>query len=267
VSGEVWRFRHKVGRISLREMTDDTDLREAMRTVRGTWKVWVLLLVTVAIGSWGIQELYRDRENALSDLSKADTRATEKQAELVASDQEKNALREESKKLVEENAFLHPLKEREEADEKAKEEHAQLVEALKAGLAEKWKADVGRDVKLLPAGDKLAIEVGDRFLFDAPDSPALSKKGADAIAALAAGINEAKVSRVRVTVHGESFLGPIDKSKGASGSQATVNHAAQLARAIHEKTKGVEVEIAIPIAKNDRKRVDLELDWGGHPRP
>src|SRR5215475_4243558 len=97
-------------------MTDDTDLREAMRSVRGTWRVWLLLFATLGISGWGFTELYHDRESLRADLSRSDARATEKQAELVSQEQEKSAIKEQLKQLDEANKALLPYKEAEEAE-------------------------------------------------------------------------------------------------------------------------------------------------------
>jgi hypothetical protein len=241
-------------------MTDDTDLREAMRTVRGTWRVWLLLFATLAIGGWGFAELYKDRESARADLARADTRATEKQAELSVSDQEKTALKDELKKLEEENQALLPLKQKEESSDQAKEEHQKALEAFKTAIADKLKADLGKDVKVTSSADKGIVEVTDKLFFDTPDAPAMSKHGAEAIAILVAAIADVKPAKVRVVAHGEPIPPPGDKTKGAQVAIDAMQHVGQIARALHEKVKGVDVEASWPLAKGERKRVEIQLD-------
>ncbi len=231
-----------------------------MRTVRGTWRVWLLLFATLAIGGWGFAELYKDRESARADLASADARATEKQAELSVSDQEKTALKDEVKKLDDENKALRPLKEKEEAIAKAKEEHQKTLEAFKAAIGDKLKADLGKDVKVTSTADKALVEVTDKLFFDAADAAAMSKHGTESIAALASAIADAKPAKVRIVAHGEPIPQAGDKSKAAQTAIEAMQHVGQISRALHEKLKGVEVEASWPIAKGERKRVEIELD-------
>lgn len=195
---------------------DDTDLREAIRTVRGTWRLWLLLAVTLVICGFGLVHIYGEREHALADLAKADARATEKLAELLSFEQSRAELDQKISKLNDENKALAPLKEREAQASKAKEERAATVKALASEFEDKLKAEVrAREVLVSVRDDEVAVELADPLLFEAPI--VVSKKGIEALGKVGELIAAHKDLDVEVGGHADGAPAP-DKLKAALSS-------------------------------------------------
>jgi flagellar motor protein MotB len=179
-------------------MTEDTDLREAMRTVRGTWRIWTLLALTIAFGGFGAFQLYSQREAALRDLAGADSRATQKQAELVLAEQSRAALDQRVKRLEEENRVFAAYKAELDATARAGEALQAVFASIRGSLDEKNKAEIlAGTIKLEAHTSTFAISFADKVLFDG-DSVTLSKNGSDTLARIAGLLAGGGDRRIRI---------------------------------------------------------------------
>jgi flagellar motor protein MotB len=224
-------------------MTEDTDLREAMRTVRGTWRIWILLALTIVIGGLGAAQLYTQRDAALRDLAAADARATQKQAELVLAEQSRTTLDQRVKRLEEENRAFEAYRAEREAAAKGGEALQMIQGSMRAAIEEKNRAELAQGaIKIEAHSSTLAISIAEKLLFDAADAT-LSKNGSDLLTRIAGLLTGAGNRSVRV----EESFDPSDKGRPMVGGtwELSAARAAATARFLREKTPLKESVAAI----------------------
>jgi flagellar motor protein MotB len=229
-------------------MTEDTDLREAMRTVRGTWRVWALFIATIVLGGFGAAQLYTQRDNTLRELAQADARATQKQAELAVSLESRTALDQRVKKLEEENRVFSAIKAAQDRAAIANESRAIVLKAVVAALQDKMKTEMAaKSLSLEVHGSTLTIVLADRLLFDTPDGT-ISRGGIDVLTRLGAILASADDHRLSIS----GFFDQADRGRPPFGGgwELAAVRAAAVAHFLHDKTPVAGKVAAIEVEPN-----------------
>jgi chemotaxis protein MotB len=219
-------------------MTEDADVKDAMASVHGTWRLWLLLAATLGVGGVGMEHLHSQRDAVLGELQQADAKVTAKQAELATVEGSKAELEAKITKLEAENKELHPYKEQAEADAKAKEEKAASLKAWKEQLEGALKTELGKgQLGLSIADDKIVLLLPDKQLFDASDA-AVSKAGVELLGHLGPLIAAGKPVRLEIGAHTDNAALPEKlKAQYPTVWELSAARAVAVTRAINESAK------------------------------
>jgi flagellar motor protein MotB len=262
---------------------DDVEVREVIRRVHGTWRVWLMVGIVGALGAAGIYHLRGELMTAREQAMDSDARATQRLADLQAANLAKQELDARVEALEKDMTDFLPLKEKLEAESKAKQERAGKLEAVAKTLAEKLKPEVAtKDVEVAAKDTELVLVVREKLLFDAVE-PVLSKRGDDVLVRVAAVLTEpdtkALFEELRVSGHLDDAPVP-DKLKLAYPTpwELSAVHAAQVARVLRDKLALEDSKLSViaygssrPLAPNTsakakhaNRRVEIVWDSAAH---
>lgn len=262
--------------------TDELEVHDAMRSVRGASRPWILFAASVVLGLGGLYYLRSevDRVNALATES-AD-RVTRAETEAAVREKARADLEQRVVALEAERADLLALKSRAEEDEKAalalqvamQAAHDQLAAVLKKELEAK-------EVFLTFDGLRVVLDLPSAFLLE-PDQLVLSKRGTDALAQAAKVFDATKGTEIEVLGHADAVQSA-EKLRAQFPTQWEVSAqiAAVAARFLQEKTRLSAKRLrpiargalmpAEPAAKPDERirnrRVELVLVQAVKERP
>ena len=222
---------------------DDRELDAAMKQVRGTWRPWLLLVLTIAIAGWGGYQLHRQRTDAEKEVTTIDARIAEKVSEVAVLEQAKAELATRIERVTAENVSLAALKARDEEErERAARARARL-ERLQLQLAEK-----------VPKDPKLRIEVKDAVEIRLPgelvfDRAAVSAKGQTLLVSVGEVLSSTTGLEVEIAADSDDRAAPWETSAA---------RAAAVARVLAEKGR-VDAARMRAIARGHAKDPALEI--------
>jgi flagellar motor protein MotB len=211
----------------------DREADEAMKQVRGTWRHWALLAVTLIIAGWGGFELWKQRNAARASLSDADARVAERTSQLAVVEQAKAELDRRLAGLDGENKRLQSIEKRERSAAEAQRAATARLGRLSALLSEKMAAETKANLLHIGASDAIEIEMTDKLLFDAADptgttSAIVSKKGEETLLLLAGVLTSTAGLAFEVGAHTDEI---------PTAWEASAARAAATARVLAEKAR------------------------------
>jgi chemotaxis protein MotB len=238
------------------EDADDVEIRKAMRSVNAGRTGWVLFLFSIFLTAGAIYYLQKQMKAIAGEISIADARATEKQAELTVLTSGKAELEQRLSALETERAELAPFKERVEAETKAAAERDEKRRVLHDALAEKIGPELtAGQARLSSDPDHLRIEIDEALMFE-PDSVLLTKVGEQLLGKIAPVLAPEKDQEIEVAGHGDSGKVP-DKLKAQfpTAWELSAVRASVAARYFAEKTK-VDAKLVRAVGYASNRPVD-----------
>jgi chemotaxis protein MotB len=225
---------------------DDVEIREAMKSVQGTWKVWLLVFLAGGLGGYGIYHLRNELDVMKAGMTDADARASKKQAELLAAKDARAQLEARIDDLEKTNAGMTALLQKAEAESRDEELMRAKLTSLSGTIALSLESDVkSRDVILSVRDQGLVVDIADRLLFEGPE-PIVSKRGEELLAKLGPVIATFPGAHFEVRGHTEGSSVP-DKIKATipSAWELSALHAAAVARKLIEGAKLKEESVLV----------------------
>jgi chemotaxis protein MotB len=179
-----------------------------MKSVQGTWKMWLLVLIVGGLGGYGIYHLRTELAAIKDDMSAADARATKKQAELVAMKDARVELEARVGELEKSSAELVALKEAAEKAALEKEAAGKQLAALSGTVAAALDRELAaQDARLEIRGDEIVVILAGKALFDTAE-PIVSQKGGELIARVGSVLVNIPDRRFEICGHVESAALP-----------------------------------------------------------
>jgi chemotaxis protein MotB len=220
---------------------DDRELDDAMKQVRGTWRPWLLLVLTIGIAGYGGWHLQQKSAAADKIVAEIDTRIAEKVAQIAVLEGTKKEYEQRITKVERENQALLALKQRDEAAAKEKAAALARLGKLKDQIAAKPIALARSEVR-----EGLELVVEDKTLFDGVE-PVVSAKGAELLAALGTVLTATTGIELEIGAHSDEI--PTAWESTAARAGAIAKSMAQL-RFDPTKIRAVGYGASVPVATN-----------------